>query len=450
MDVPGLALALAPALQPALQPSGETLVAIGGAFGMLLLAGLFSTLRDALDHCSPLHVLEEVSKAKHLTEAQKARREQLETILESAPRLTTTAALLEVLCILAFGAFVLQAAGFSSEEPLNGTVVGACSAATFALLVGARLLPPAVMRAHGEAFLAVALPSFWYLAGALYPIVWPVDLVRRMSQRLFGLEDVGAATRILVEDLRDVIEDTGMERALPASGLELIENVMDFHDVDVAAVMTPRTEIEALEISSTPDALLTLISNSSYSRIPLYEETIDTVVGWISARDVVRALHEGNLEEGGLRALARPVKFVPETKHVPQLLEEFRQERFKLAIVLDEYGGTAGLVTLTDVTSELVGEIHDEYDPTDETPSIRSLGPAFYEVSGAQHVSEVNEALDLDLPEEDDYETLAGFILARLGRFPKPGDALESERATYTIAEATDRRILVVHVRVAA
>ena len=122
-----------------------------------------------------------------------------------------------------------------------------------------------------------------------------MDMVRKVAKRLLGLQEVGAATRILVEDLRDVIEDTGMDTTLPESGLELIENVMYFHEVDVAAVMTPRTEIEAIEVNAGPDALLDLITQSSHSRIPLYHDTIDTVIGWISARDVVRAMRQGDL-----------------------------------------------------------------------------------------------------------------------------------------------------------
>lgn len=449
------ALALAPLPEAAL-PDSTMVLAWLAVLGALFLAGLFATLREALEQCSPLHVLEAAAKGKLLTEAQAARRARLEEILNHSARLTTTAGLLEVLFGLAFVGLLLRAAGLNHfDAPVAAVattlplVVAACAAVPFLLMV-TRLLPPAFVRARGEVFLAVGLRSFHPLAYLLLPLVWPMDLVRKVAQRLLGLQEVGAATRILVEDLRDVIEDTGMETTLPESGLELIENVMDFHEVDVAAVMTPRTEIEAIEVDAGPDALLDLITQSSHSRIPLYDDTIDSVIGWISARDVVRAMREGDLTNDHLRQLARPAKFVPETKKIPDLLEEFRQERFKLAIVLDEYGGTAGLVTLGDVLTELVGEMHDEFDTNEADPAIRRIGPALFEVPGAEHVSDVNEALGLTLPEEDDYETLAGFILARLGRFPRTGDAFESDGVRYTIAEATDRRILVVHVRVAA
>lgn len=444
-----------PSLLMTLAPAGaqtEHVVVWLAVVGALLAAGLFATLRAALEQCSPLHVLEEVAKGKLLTPVQTERRARLEAILRESPRLTTTAGVLEAVALLAFVALLLHAVGFPGASADGAGLLTALTLAVAVpfVLVFTRLLPGAIVRAHGEALLAAGLPTFMAAAWLLYPIAWPLDAMRRAIQRVFGLEEVGAATRILVEDFRDVIEETGLEQALPESGLELIENVMDFHDVDVAAVMTPRTEIEALDVGAGVGALFDLMNASSRSRIPLFEETIDSVVGWVSARDVVRATQAGPLEEISLRELARPVKFVPETKQIPELLEEFRRERFKLAIVLDEYGGTAGLVTLGDVMTELVGKIHDEYDVGNEAPTIVPLGPALYAVQGAEHVSDVNEALGLELPEEDDYETLAGFLLARLGRFPGVGETIAIEGSSYTIAEATDRRILLVHVQVAA
>jgi len=304
-------------------------------------------------------------------------------------------------------------------------------------------------RVRGESILAKFLPSFDLLDRLLTPLVWPLDLMRRLTLRLTGLQEEGAATRILVEDLRDVIEDNRHDATLPESGLELIENVMDFHDVDVAAVMTPRTEIEALDVTATTAALIELIATSGHSRIPIYEESVDAVIGWISARDVIRRVGAGTLAGSSLRELARPAKFVPETKKIPDLLEEFRQERFKLAIVLDEYGGTAGLVTLGDVLVELIGEIHDEYDQV-EDEAIRRVGPNLFEVPGAEHVSDVNETLGLLLPEEDDFETIAGFVLARLGRFPEVGASFLEGGIEFSVAEATDRRVLWVRVQLLA
>lgn len=425
----------------------ETSLAWLAAAATLSLAGLFATLREALEQCSPIHVLEELDAPNDA-----ARRDRLEAILPRAARMTTSAGMLEVLFGLGAVVLSLRAAGLVSLTPelfFQAPVLAAAALTVPALLIVTRLLPPALNRARGESILASVLPTFFLVDRLLTPLVWPLDLVRRITLRLFGLREEGAATRILVEDLRDVIEDTGLDAALPESGLELIENVMDFHDVDVAAVMTPRTEIEALDVKASPAELVERIATSGHSRIPVFEDSVDTIIGWISARDVIGHMDADTLEGAELRQLLRPAKFVPETKKIPDLLEEFREERFKLAIVLDEYGGTAGLVTLGDVLEELVGEMHDEYDQEEEE-EIKRLGPRLFEVPGTEHVSEVNEALELGLPEEDDFETIAGFVLARLGRFPEEGESFTEDGVEYEIAKATDRRVLWVKVQLAS
>jgi len=436
------------AAAPTLVPSLETTLAWAAAAAALLLAGLFATFREALEQCSPIHVLEELDGAG---DELIARRTKLEAILPGTPRMTTSAGMLEVLFGLGFVLLFLRAAdlaGLDGDASMLARILVGTALTVPPLLVVTRLLPPALNRARGESILASVLPTFFVLDRLLTPLIWPLDLIRRITLRLFGLREEGTATRILVEDLRDVIEDTGLDAALPESGLELIENVMDFHDVDVAAVMTPRTEIEALDVEATPAQLIERIATSGHSRIPVFEESVDAIIGWISARDVIGHMDAGTLEGAKLADIIRPAKFVPETKKIPDLLEEFREEHFKLAVVLDEYGGTAGLVTLGDVLEELIGEMHDEYDQ-DEDEAIRRLGPVLFEVPGAEHVSDVNEALGLDLPEEDDFETIAGFVLARLGRFPEQGEAFTEDGVEYRIAEATDRRVLWVRVLLA-
>ena len=353
---------------------------------------------------------------------------------------------------IAFVLLLLRGAGFDRLDPAlvaTPPVIVAGAAMVPLLLLATRLLPPALVRARGERLLVRLLPGFGLADRVLLPLVWPLDLLRRASLRLLGIEPEEATTRILVEDLREVIEESDLDGTLPESGLELIENVMDFHDADVAAVMTPRTEISALETGASLRDAMDLIVATGHSRIPAYEDSLDSVVGWISARDVIRAAGDAPPEQQRLGDHLRPAVFVPETKLVPELLEEFRRERFKLAIVLDEYGGTAGLVTLGDVLEELVGELHDESDREDES-DLRRVGPQLYEVPAGEHVSEVNEALGTDLPEEEDYETLAGFVLAALGRFPAVGERFERAGIGFQVTEATDRRVLSVRMQLPA
>ena len=410
--------------------------------GALLLAGFFAILRECLEQCSPVHVLEQLRR-----DVDDERRARLAKLLERSEHMTTCAGLLEVLFTLGFIACFFVAIGFDGTTASTGTapLVAAAAVVVPTVLIITRILPLAVHRARGDGLLAKVLPVFGFLDLILVPLVWPMDLLRRVVLRLFGLREETSTTRILVEDLRDVIEDSDMARGLPESGLELIENVMEFHDVDVAAVMTPRTELSAISVTASADELVRAIAESGHSRLAVYEESLDTIIGWITARDVIRLVDGGNLDELKLRTFLRPPQFVPETKLIADMLRDFQSERYKLAFVLDEYGGTAGIVTLGDVLEELVGEMHDEYDQ-DEEAAIQPLPSGAFDVLASEHVSEVNEVIGLEIPEEEDFETLAGFVLGHFGRFPDEGEHFEELGADFHVTEANDRRVLRVRV----
>jgi CBS domain containing-hemolysin-like protein len=276
-------------------------------------------------------------------------------------------------------------------------------------------------------------------------LAWPFELVRRGVMRLFHLPEDIDATREIVAGLREVVADTEASGGLEETERQIIENVMQVRAVDVAAVMTPRTEIRAVSVGETVLAAARMAAEFGFSRLPVYEGSLDSIAGTVSARDLMQAL-AGEQGSRDLRGLMRRAYFVPETKLIPELLAEFRRERVKLAIVLDEYGGTAGMITLGDVLAEIVGDIHDETDGDQPSPLRRMLDGSV-EVTATLRVSEVNAELGLDIPEEADYETLGGFVLSELGRFPKRGEKFERGGAEFTILEANDRRVLKVRVR---
>lgn len=422
--------------------SPQPAVVWGLCAAALLLAGFFAILRECLEQCSPVHVLEQLKR-----DVDQDRRASLANLLERSERMTTCAGVLEVLFTLGFIGCFFAAIGFDFSGASSGkaSAIAAAAMVVPTVLIVTRMLPLAVHRSQGEQLLARVLPSFGLLELVLLPIVWPLDLLRRVVLRLFGLREETSTTRILVEDLRDVIEDSDMARGLPESGLELIENVMEFHDVDVAAVMTPRTELSAIAVTATAEELVSAIAESGHSRLAVYEESLDTIIGWITARDVIRLVDRGNLDELKLRTFLRPPQFVPETKLIADMLRDFQSERYKLAFVLDEYGGTAGIVTLGDVLQELVGEMRDEYDQ-DEEAAIQPLPDGAFDVLASEHVSEVNEVIGLEIPEEEDFETLAGFVLGHFGRFPSEGEHFEELGADFRVTEANDRRVLRVRI----
>jgi putative hemolysin len=299
---------------------------------------------------------------------------------------------------------------------------------------------------HGDRLLVGAAVHMGALLPPLAGLGWLFDHLRRGLMRLLRIRDDAQHTREIVADLRSVIADSEVSGNLQESEREIIGNVMDFRGEDVAALMTPRTSIAAADVEGGVLNAARVLAESSHSAIPIYEGTLDSVIGTISARDVVQLAAAGRLEQANLQQIVHPAYFVPETKLVSELFEELRRQKIKMAVVLDEYGGTAGLITVGDIVAELVGDIPDEYD-VDEPSPLRHLAGGAVEIDAGLHVSEVNEALELDLPEEADYQTLGGFVLAELGHFPSNGEAFERGPHRFEVVDASDRRVLKVRVR---
>jgi len=418
------------------------LVALDGSIlaagvALLAVAGVMATLRIALRQAHKQRVLERTR-----SDEQRAR---LEPLLERADSLATSASILSITARLGFvGALFLLIS--DGERPDAWDLLTTLGLAVPVFWLATEGLPVALAKRFGDTWLIHGLPIFRVVQLPIAFVTHTLEGLRRAFLRMIGLQDSTPVERQIVEGLRDVIVEAEMDEDLDETEREIIGNVLDFSDVDVAAVMTPRTEVVGVEVDATLLEAARAISSSGFSRIPAYDGNLDTIVGTFSARDLVHLVATGELDKRPLRDILRPAYFVPETKEVSELLAELRRDKTKMAIVLDEYGGTAGLVTLTDILEEIVGDIPDEFD-ADEPHPIHRLPDGRIEIEAGLHVSEVNEELDLDLPEEEDFETLAGFVLARFGRFPKPGEAFEFAGRQFLVLDANDRRVLRVEVR---
>lgn len=444
---PGPSLALPPptALTAPHPPAGPSPLAPlesfepwawGVAAVALGLAGYFATLRQALDRSSRSRVL-----GRAHSDQVRAR---MLPLLRRADALATSASAFRIACELTFTVAVL---GLAVERGSFGlsSVLLALAISVPSLVFFAEVVPGVFVRSHGDRLLLATLPSFYVIQLPFAALTWVLEWAGRLVRRVLGMPDSDTGTRELVEDIRDVIEESDREGDLAESEREIIENIMEFHEVDAAEIMTPRTEIVAVDVNSNLEAAMEAVATSGHSRIPVFENNLDSIIGAVAARDLLFHLSRSS-DAPILRELMRPTPFVPETKLVSQLLGEFRRGKQKMAVVLDEYGGTAGLVTMSDILSEIVGEIPDEFD--EETPApIVKVAEGVADVDASLRLSEVNENLDLELPEEEDYETLAGYVLAELGRFPKLGETFEDEGTEFTVLECNDRRVLKVRVR---
>jgi CBS domain containing-hemolysin-like protein len=307
---------------------------------------------------------------------------------------------------------------------------------TFLHVVFGELAPRGVALAHPEDVARWLTPPLLAFAWLVSPFT---NLLNRSSQvvlRAFGLrsarENVHSA-----EELRMLVEQSEEGGALETQDADLLEGVFEFSEKNARDVMTPRTAIDALPIDATLDDIVALIAESRRSRYPVYEDTIDDIVGVVLAKDLLPILRSPP-RDFSLRSIARKVHVVPGSRQVEEVLSDFKRLKEHMAIVLDEYGGTAGLVTMEDLLEEIVGEILDEYDEQPEHPERASADIII--VPGATDVAELNDRYGLHVPEED-YTTIGGFVFGALGRLPTVGDRVAAGGAVFSVTEMDGRRV---------
>lgn len=274
-----------------------------------------------------------------------------------------------------------------------------------------------------------------------YPIVRPLSFIDEAVRRLAGAQPREEEAEL---ELLRSIEDTQREGTLEPEAAAMLENIVEFTSTDVGEIMTPRTEIQGIELTDDLALIRQAIGEAGHSRIPVYEGNLDHIVGILYAKDLLHFVGE-EASSFNLRSLLRKPIIVPETKPVHELLSDFQRSEVHMAIVVDEYGGTAGLVTIEDVLEEIVGEIHDEHEPEhEEDPALVTISETRAEVDGRFYIDDLNEALGLELPEEEDFDTVAGFVLATLGRVPSEGETFETPRARFSVLKVTPTTVLKV------
>ena len=262
--------------------------------------------------------------------------------------------------------------------------------------------------------------------------------------RLFGGTE--AHGPYVTEDDIKTLVDVGVEQNVLEEGeRELIHSIIEFGDTIVREVMTPRPDMVAVPVNAPPRRALDLVIADGYSKLPVYEETVDNVIGVVHDRELLISLANGTIASTSLRGLMRPVSHIPESKRISELLREMQRGKYSLAIVVDEYGGTAGIVTMEDLLEEIVGEIRDEHDEGEEEP-IRKVGDDESIVEAGVNIEDLNAALGIELP-HDDFETIGGYTVGLFGRLPHEGEEVEAPDGVRLQVDRTrGRRILAVRV----
>ena len=318
------------------------------------------------------------------------------------------------------------------------------------ILLCEHVLPLLLVRRNPERALEVLLPPFDVAARFLHPLtgslVRLIDQGRRERERpAAGPSD---ADQEEAGEVAHAYLEAGAEQGLiEGDERRLLQSIVDFGGTLVREVMTPRPDIVAIRDNATVGELRALFRDQEYSRFPVYRENLDNIVGVVFVKDLLKIIDGVVPDAAAIERLLRPATFVPETKRVPELLKEFQRKQVQIAIVVDEYGGTAGLVTIEDLLEEIVGEIRDEYDV--EADAIVDEGDGAFVFSAKVSIDEFRERLGVQI-EDEGFETVGGYVLTRVGRVPAVGETFEIDALTIEVLEAERRRIHKVRVRKAA
>ncbi|MBV8221993.1 MAG: HlyC/CorC family transporter, partial [Candidatus Eremiobacteraeota bacterium] len=285
----------------------------------------------------------------------------------------------------------------------------------------------------------------WFLhamAVVLAPITWVLVGIASGLIRLFGGDPKAHGPYVTEDDIRALVNAGEEHGVIEEEEKEMIHSIFELSDTAVSEVMTPRIDIVCADADGPVSSGVDLAIKEGYSKIPVYEGNIDHIIGVVHDRELLVAATRGEVSKR-LRELMRPVKAIPETKKVDELIREMQAEKVSVAIVVDEYGGTAGLVTMEDLLEEIVGEIMDEYDEAehDRPAEIKQLADGDAVVDARMRIEEVNEELGLHLPTED-YESIGGYAFGQFGRVPLPGDEISVEDGISLVVEETAGRRL--------
>ena len=393
-------------------------------------------------HAAVLQIFSRVRLLEALKAANGQERPQLvDELAERADRLILTCAFFRLVCNVSALLMLVTVLSKVQEGLTAASCILAFVIAVSVFSVFSLAIPHAWAKYAGEKLLSRTYKVLIVLSIIASPILYVLQLYDSLVRRLAGVPPATPEEEQeeRQEEFLEELEHHRMEGAVDAEEQQMIENVLDLSERAADEIMTPRTDLVAVDVNADLPTVLETIKKAGHSRIPVYEKNVDNIIGLIYAKDLLAEI--GKEPDGfNLRDRIREAYYVPETKPLRALLHEFQNQKLHIAVVLDEYGGTAGIVTLEDILEELVGEITDEYE---EEPQeyVRRVDENTLEVDARAYVEDLNDEYELDLPEDEDYDTVGGFVFSQLGYIPKAGENFDYANLTFTIASAEPRRV---------
>jgi len=378
----------------------------------------------------------------------------VERTSEDSRSLLTTIYLASILvqfAAVAFAVLVLvpPVSGWLAQIPSLAAVVTPLAVVlvvlvlALAMLILGELFPKSLALRDPEVVALRVTPVFRVVSWLLSPVVRLLVIFSRLAESLSGGEHPGVGVPSVTEEQIKTMVDAGEEEGvIEEDEKEMIFSIFEFGDTLAREIMVPRIDVAALDVTASLDEAIDVMLDKGFSRIPVYRDTIDNVIGLCYAKDLLRHLREGTTE-GSLQPLLRPAYFVPESKELDELLQELQAQKIHLAVVVDEYGGMAGIVTIEDIIEEIVGEIQDEYDT--EEPFAQLVDDTEAIFNARIDLDDVNKLLGANLP-TDEADTLGGLIYNELGKIPTVGDAIHVDDLRIEVMSVSGKRIKVVRI----
>ena len=325
---------------------------------------------------------------------------------------------------------------------LGGSAVAIANAViTIAILLFGEITPKTTAIIHAEKLALIYAPIISIFMKIMTPVIFIINGLSNAVLLLLRIDPNAKNQTMTENELRTIVDVSHEDGVIESDEKEMIYNVFDLGDAKAKDVMVPRVHVTFADVNTTYEELIEIFREDKFTRLPIFEDSTDNVIGTINMKDL---LLFDNTKEFHIRDILREAYFTYEYKNISELLVEMREASFNIAIVLDEYGDTAGLITLEDILEEIVGEIHDEYDENEED-FIKEIGEREYMIEGSTNLDDLNDRLDLQL-ESEDYDSLGGFIIEHLDRLPEEGDSITTEDGLRLVVESLDKnRIESVH-----
>lgn len=407
---------------------------------LLIMSGFFSASEISLTAIGRYKIRELIDNEKN----DKKKKKYKDFIDNPNHYLTTILVMNNIVNILATSMATVFAVRLIPSS--QGTTVGVVTAImTLLILIFGEITPKVYAREISVKFFNFSFPIIYYLNTILSPIVWLLVSLSNIVIRTFGGETIKNAPPLITEDeIISYLDISHEEGVIEKSEKYFMQRSLEMKDTPVKEIMTPRVDIVAIENTETIEELIKIINEEGYSRIPVYKESLDNIVGIVYAKDIFQKIEDlGDLEKVmkiRISDIMRRPFFVPLTMNIRDVFKLFLTYHTHIAIVVDEYGGTAGLVTLEDIIEEMTGDIFDEYDDFSDEINIKKIEDNSILVDGSTPINDIERELDIDFPETE-FETIGGFLLEHFKRFPKPGEKFKIENYEFEIISVTVNRI---------